>query len=136
MAHTRRQFLRALGAGAAIPGKRPWFPREPPDVRPGRTTLSSRFPDLRRHFVFEYYPWYGGPPDYVHWDFWNRRPPEDLAATCVPRLGAYDVRDRRLLEQHARWIADSGVGAVALSWWGRGSWEDRTVPLIMDVFGA
>ena len=136
MAHTRRQFLRALGAGAAIPGKRPWFPRELPDVRPGRTTLSSRFPDLRRHFVFEYYPWYGGPPDYVHWDFWNRRPPDDLAATYVPRLGAYDVRDRRLLEQHARWIADSGAGAVALSWWGRGSWEDRTVPLIMDVFGA
>jgi hypothetical protein len=146
MARTRRQFLAALGAAAAFPGegwtapavvpKRPRLPREIPEIRPGRATLANRFPDLRRHFVFEYYPWYGGPPDYVHWDFWNRRPPDDLASPYVPHLGAYDVRDRRVLEQHARWIADSGVGGVALSWWGRGSWEDRTVHLIMDVFDA
>lgn len=146
MAHSRRQFLAALGAVAAFPGeawtasgfspKRPRAPRELPFARPAPRPLARRFPDLRRHFIFEYYPWYGGPPDYDHWDFWNRRPPEDLASPYVPRLGAYDVRDRRVLEQHARWIADAGVGAVALSWWGRRSWQDATVPLIMDVFHA
>jgi hypothetical protein len=25
------------------------------------------------------------------------------------------------------------VGAVALSWWGQGSWQDRAVPLLLDV---
>ena len=32
--------------------------------------------------------------------------------------------------------ARPGVGAVALSWWGRGSWQDRAVPLILDVLRA
>ena len=145
MAHSRRDFLAALGAAAAFP--RDAWTADAPTRRPrpvgtpagtalrrGATSLASRFPDLRRHFIFEYYPWYGGPPDYDHWDFWNRRPPNDLASPYVPRLGAYDVRDRRVLEQHARWIADCGVGAVALSWWGQRSWQDATVPLIMDVF--
>jgi hypothetical protein len=38
-----------------------------------------------------------------------------------------------VLEQHARWIRDSGAGAINVSWWGRGSFEDRAVPLLMDV---
>jgi hypothetical protein len=95
--------------------------------------LRARFPDLRRHFIFEYYPWYGGPPDYEHWDYPDRHPPVDLGSPYVPRLGAYDVRSPAVLEQHARWIHESGAGAVALSWWGRGSWADERVSLIMDV---
>jgi hypothetical protein len=118
--HSRRQFLWSLAAAAALPasgsaaaidlpGKRPRDPRRGVSGPPARGLL-GRFPDLRRHFVFEYYPWYGGPPYYEHWDFWDRRPPDDLSSPYVPRLGAYDVRDRRVLEQHARWIADSGAG--------------------------
>ena len=38
-----------------------------------------------------------------------------------------------MLEQHARWIAESGAGAINVSWWGRGDYEDRMVPLLMDV---
>src|SRR5206468_9862418 len=41
-----------------------------------------------------------------------------------------------VIEQHARWIADAGVGAINISWWGQGSPEDRAVPLIMDVMRA
>src|SRR5215470_2512466 len=95
--------------------------------------LALRFPDLRRHFVFEYYPWYGGPPDYYHWGYPDRHPPDELGSRYVPKLGAYDVRSRDVLEQHARWINESGVGAIALSWWGRGNFMDRAVPLILDV---
>jgi glycosyl hydrolase family 99 len=135
---TRRQFLAAsLRAGLALPAlqtlegvaaaaARPAFP-------PPEPLLAARFRDLRRHFIFEYYPWYGGPPGYLHWDFWNRDPPLDLSSRYVPRLGAYDVRDKAVLEQHARWISDAGVGAIALSWWGRGSDEDANVRYVMDV---
>jgi hypothetical protein len=38
-----------------------------------------------------------------------------------------------VLEQHARWIRESGAGAINVSWWGRGGFEDRAVPLLMDV---
>lgn len=94
--------------------------------------LAQRFADLRRHFVFEYYPWYHADP-WFHWDQWDRLPPDDIAANHVPRLGPYDSRARAVVEQHARWIAESGAGAVNLSWWGPGSPEDRVVPLLMDV---
>lgn len=123
----------ALRAGRPLPAFEP-APRSPL-ARPGpdpRAAALQRFSDLRRHFVFEYYPWYGADP-VVHWDQWDRRPPADLASNYVPRLGAYDSRSRAVLEQHARWIADSGAGAVNVSWWGQGSYEDQAVPLLMDV---
>lgn len=51
----------------------------------------------------------------------------------MPLLGAYDSRSRAVIEQHARWIADSGVGSVNLSWWGPDSFEDRAAHGVMDV---
>jgi hypothetical protein len=106
----------------------------PPRRRPASVPrpLAERFSDLPRHFVFEYYPWYGTDP-WKHWDQWDRVPPHDLAANYVPRLGAYDSLSPAVLEQHARWIVETGVGAINLSWWGRDSGEDRMVPLVLDV---
>jgi hypothetical protein len=97
--------------------------------------LKQRFGDLRCHFVFEYYPWYGTSP-YRHWDDAGRRPPDDLAATSMPLLGAYDSRSAHVIERHAKWIAAAGVGAVNLSWWGPGSWCDHATMLVMDVMRA
>ena len=94
--------------------------------------LRWRFPELRRHFVFEYYPWYANDP-FLHWQQWNRLPPLDLAANTMPHLGAYDSRSLAVLEQHARWIVESGVGAINVSWWGQERFEDRSVHLLMDV---
>jgi hypothetical protein len=94
--------------------------------------LRRQHADLARHFAFEYYPWYGTSP-WRHWDQWERRPPADIAATSLPRLGPYSSIDPAVVERHARWIAESGIGAINVSWWGRGSYEDRAVPLLMDV---
>jgi hypothetical protein len=136
---TRRQFLAAsLRAGLALPALHALegvATARPASPSPG-SPLAARFRDLRHHFIFEYYPWYSGPPGYAHWDFWDRRPPLDISSRYMPRLGAYDVRDKTVLEQQARWISDAGVGAIALSWWGRGSPEDDNVPYIMDVMRA
>jgi hypothetical protein len=107
-------------------------------VRPQTTandaapTLAARFPDLRRRFVFEYYPWYDTDPWY-HWNDDDHTPPVDITASSMPRLGPYDSYDLRVLEQHARWMADAGVGAINLSWWGRGDYTDLAVPRVMDV---
>ncbi len=146
--HTRRAFLsRAAGAGLAWPAAalagswartaeaagRAAIPVPSPPALPA---LAQRFSDLRRHFIFDFYPWYGGPPDYLHWDYLDRHPPLDLSSNYVPRLGAYDTRARSVLEQQARWIADCGVGAIALSWWGIGHYTDTPVNDIMDVMAA
>jgi hypothetical protein len=134
---TRRQFLAAsLRAGLAVPALHALegvAAAADPGSRPSGPSLAARFRDLRRHFIFEYYPWYEGPPGYLHWDYWDRHPPLDLASRYMPRLGAYEVRDKAVLAQHARWINDAGVGAIALSWWGRGSEEDANVHYVMDV---
>jgi hypothetical protein len=103
--------------------------------RSGARALYARFPDLPRHFVFEYYGWYGmNPVD--HWDQDGRRPPVDLASNFMPRLGAYDSKSRKVIEQHARWIRESRAGAVNFSWWGPGSDTDKLVPAFMDVMAA
>lgn len=107
-------------------------PRPPVDWAAAGRMLRQRHPDLARHFIFEYYPWYSTDP-WRHWNQWDRQPPGDIAASSLPALGPYDSRDPGVLEQHARWIAESGVGAINLSWWGPGSFEDRAVPLVMDV---
>jgi len=142
---TRREFLRstvraslALSAGGALtPGALLAQTPSTIEPRPGpelkRGPLGQRFPDLRRHFIFEYYPWYGGPPDFIHWTQWDRVPPLDLASNYVPLLGAYDSRSTAVIERHARWIVDAGAGAISLSWWGRDSFEDRAAHVVMDV---
>jgi hypothetical protein len=107
------------------------LPRLPGLPEPKPFSL-SRFRDLRRHFVFEYYPWYRTDP-WEHWDEAGRTPPHDIAATSYPRLGPYDSLELPVLEQHARWIAETGAGAIDLSWWGRDSSTDRAVHRVMDV---
>ncbi len=118
----------ALRSGWRLPqgGAPSWAPSPP------TSTLAERFRDLDRRFLFEYYPWYGREP-WRHWNENGRNPPQDLATEYLPRLGAYDSRLREVIEQHARWIASSGAGAISLSWWGRGSYEDLIVHDVMDV---
>ena len=82
--------------------------------------------------MFEYYPWYDTDP-WFHWNDADHAPPLDVTASSMPRLGPYDTYDLRVLEQHARWIAEAGVGAINLSWWGRGDYTDLAVPRVMDV---
>jgi hypothetical protein len=135
----RRRFLRTTAAalpGLALGLRATGAAAAPAIGVPGTAhPLAERFPDLRRHFVFEYYPWYSLDP-LLHWDMSDRVPPIDIAANYMPRLGPYDSLGTAVLEQHARWIVESGAGSVNLSWWGPGSFEDRAVHRVMDVMKA
>ena len=91
---SRREFLAgAVRAGAALAAP-PLFAPSPAKAGEGAvprdaSDLRRLYPDLERHFVFEYYPWYGGPPAFEHWDYLDRHPPLDLSTRYLPRLGAY-----------------------------------------------
>ncbi len=131
MLSSRRAFLgTAAAAGAGLLVRPPTAAaRQLPLVTP---SLAERFQDLPRHFIFEYYPWYAASP-WQHWDLVDRRPPVDIASNYMPALGAYDSRSSAVIERHAAWIKQAGVGAINVSWWGRGSSVDRIVPTLMDV---
>jgi glycosyl hydrolase family 99 len=130
---TRGRPADSAPAGLAVPRNPDGYPPLPTiDVAAIGRQLRRQFSDLRNHFIFEYYPWYGTNP-WRHWESSGRMPPYDIAATSVPELGPYDSGNPRVLEQHARWIAESGAGAINVSWWGRGDYEDQRVPLLMDV---
>jgi hypothetical protein len=118
---SRRSFL----AGAATAALGAALPR----------SASAQAAAAPRHVLFEYYPWYRTSP-WIHWDQYERVPPDDMASTCVPLLGAYDSLDPRVLEQHAAWIAESRATGIDLSWWGPDSLEDQAVPRVMDVMRA
>jgi hypothetical protein len=66
----------------------------------------------------------------------GRAPSTDRRRFDYMRASARESADTSVIEQHARWIADVGVGAVNVSWWGPGDITDRNIPKLMDVMSA
>ncbi|MEW2549108.1 glycoside hydrolase family 99 protein [Streptomyces sp. NPDC047002] len=82
-----------------------------------------------------YYPWYGSPKangSYRHWPQGNLTPPDGISSNFYPVLGAYDSGDSAVVAQHMAWLRQAGTGVLVTSWWGRGSYEDQRVPLLLD----
>jgi glycoprotein endo-alpha-1,2-mannosidase len=85
---------------------------------PSPTTRTSIF----------YYPWYGTPERdgaYQHWNQRGAMPPRVIASAYYPARGVYSSSDPRIVRTHMTDIATAGIDAVVVSWWGRGSSEDR-----------
>ena len=81
-----------------------------------------------------YYPWYGTPSRDGAWDHWNQgghTPPSDLYSSYYPADGAYSSSDPSVLDLQMAEIASAGVDEVVISWWGRGSVEDKRLPLVL-----
>ena len=81
-----------------------------------------------------YYSWYGRPErqkQWVHWggeDTTNHTTPE---TTHYPALGAYDSQDPARVDTHIQEAKDCGVSGFIATWWGRGSYEDRSFQLLL-----
>jgi hypothetical protein len=83
-----------------------------------------------------YYPWYGSKDfdgHWIHWEQNNNLPPENIGADFYPLLGPYSSMDPEVVAQHFAWLRQSGVGIIVSSWWGRGSGEEKAVPLLLDI---
>src|SRR5260221_5166291 len=134
---TRRAFVRSAGlAAAGVLTGAAVLPAMPAAAPPRRSPFLDQFTDLRRHFLFEYYPWYRTDVTWEHWAEAGRKPPGELASNYVPALGLYDSRSIAVMERHARWIADSGAGGIDVSWWGPDSNVNEVIPDLMDVMRA
>jgi glycoprotein endo-alpha-1,2-mannosidase len=97
-----------------------------------------------------YYNWYGNPEKdgkYYHWAHdvlphwsdttWNHMPPftggNDIGANFYPKLGCYSSNDTSLIEKHMEMIAKAGIGVVVITWWGKDSYEDKSIPLYLKI---
>ena len=72
-----------------------------------------------------YYPWYG--PD-RHWD---------SGYLGTPILGEYDSANEDIITQHIDWALHYNIDFYALSWWGKGSFEDEVItgPILDAIEG-
>jgi len=81
-----------------------------------------------------YYAWYGTPSRDGAWQHWNQNghhPPGDLYSRYYPARGAYSSSDPAVVDAQMAEIAAAGVDEVILSWWGRGSSDDKRMPMVL-----
>jgi glycoprotein endo-alpha-1,2-mannosidase len=93
-------------------------------------------PEPSSKAVIFYYPWYGNPQtdgEWFHWNFEGTVPPLDITSRYYPALGPYSSNDPETIAQHCAWLRRAGVGVMALSWWGIGSYEDRAAAGILEI---
>jgi len=83
-----------------------------------------------------YYPWYGNPAFSGRWVHWTDVDDVNHTignATHYPELGAYDSHDPELVAEHVDEACQVGLTGFIVSWWGRGTFEDQAVPLLLDT---
>jgi hypothetical protein len=77
-----------------------------------------------------YYLWYGTPAHdgaWRHWDQLAHQPPDDLATSFYPARGPYSSRDPAVLASQMQELRSARIGVIAVSWWGQGSWDDKSL---------
>jgi len=80
-----------------------------------------------------YYPWFGSPEDggYAHWAQNGHAPPVDIASNYYPAYGPYSSSNAAVIATQLSEAARAGIDELAVSWWGRGSSEDKVLPDIL-----
>ncbi len=99
------------------------------ELHPGEPTPSARVG------IF-YYPWFATPRSDGHYSHWQQnglRPPTHVASSFYPARGVYSSADSLVVDAQMREIAAANIGVVITSWWGRGSREDRRLPLLLGT---
>jgi hypothetical protein len=104
--------------------------------QPATSMLYQPIPeDLGKCVLAFYYPWYGTPhgPSRM-WFHWEGVSEDSIAnAAHYPLLGVYDSQDEGLIEAHILLAKYSGVDGFIVSWWGIGSFEDKSLEKIINI---
>lgn len=80
-----------------------------------------------------FYPWFGNPEDggYAHWAQNGHAPPVDIASNYYPANGPYSSSNGAVISTQLGEAARAGIDELAVSWWGRGSKEDKVLPDVL-----
>ena len=85
-----------------------------------------------------YYPWYATAAHdgaVRHWDEGGHTPPDDIGSDYYPARGAYSSSDPAVVESHMGDLAATGIDEAVVSWWGRGSYEDKALAGVITAAG-
>jgi hypothetical protein len=52
---------------------------------------------------------------------------ESIGANYYPELGCYSSTDKSVIDAHMKMIREAGIGVVVITWWGKDSFEDKSV---------
>jgi glycoprotein endo-alpha-1,2-mannosidase len=82
-----------------------------------------------REVLAFYYPWYGPSQ---HWGKVDAARHDIEASRDYPIKGAYDSHDPTLIAWQISLAQAHGITGFIASWWGRGTYEDQAVPLMLQ----
>lgn len=107
------------------------------------TAQAAEMPSDRVHAF--YYAWYANPESDGGWGQWNHQvllregggkhftPPEDIGANFYPASGLYSSNSLADTLVHMAQMKAAGIGVVAATWWGRGSFTDKALPVVFEA---
>ena len=81
-----------------------------------------------------YYGWYGNPQVSGEWRHWKNVDPVSKRVenvTDFPAYGTYDSHDPAIVDRQAEAARGAGITGFIASWWGRDSFEDGGMPLLL-----
>lgn len=85
-----------------------------------------------------YYGWYGNPQVSAQWRHWKNIDPVNKRienATDCPAWGAYDSHDPVVVNRQVETARAAGITGFIASWWGRDSFEDHGMPMLLAAAG-
>jgi hypothetical protein len=100
----------------------------------GLAPSAARAQTVERHVLAFWYGWYGVDGALRHWPRRTGRGEE--AITNQPLGGFYDSRRTAVLARQAEQAKAAGLTGLIASWWGEGSFEERTFLRMLDVAGS
>lgn len=97
-----------------------------------------------------YYAWYGNPEFDGAFSHWNHpilphgsdprwlhagsySGTDDIGANFYPALGSYSSNDSLLIRKHMEWTQQAGIGVLAISWWGKNDFAEKSLALYFDL---
>jgi glycoprotein endo-alpha-1,2-mannosidase len=115
----------------------------PPSAASAATSPSPDFtqapPPVSDRVTAFYYLWYGSLANDGAWRHWNQnghQPPDDVASQYYPERGPYSSRDPAVLAAQMADVRAAGIGVIAVSWWGRGAWDDESLDGLFTAASA
>jgi hypothetical protein len=86
-----------------------------------------------------YYPWFSTnvhDGEFTHWAQRGHIPPDDIASNFYPAFGLYSSSSGSIVGLQLGDVSRAGIDELVVSWWGRGSAEDRRLPTLIAAASA